>query len=87
MGRTFELEEVHGVNGLQDGVRVQLEVELCGHARFELELFDEMCVYLCDASDQRTRHLSKHHAHVSCRRRCYSSHTLANKSASGDGLF
>jgi len=62
MGRTFELEEVHGVNGLQDGVRVQLEVKLCGDARFELELFDELCVYLRDASDQRTRHLSKHHA-------------------------
>ena len=45
------------MNGAQNGVRVELKVELCGDSRLKLQLFDELRVDLGDTSDQRTRHL------------------------------
>ena len=67
-GFTFELVEVELVDGLQDRLGVDLEVELGGDARLELELLDEPRVDLSHAPDQRTRHLHRHthhtHAHL-----------------------
>jgi len=65
-GFTFELVEVELVDGLQDRLGVDLEVELGGDARLELELLDEPRVDLSHAPDQRTRHLHRrtHRTHT-----------------------
>lgn len=57
---TFELEEVEMADGVQDGVGVELKVEVGGDSRLKLELFDEPSVDLSHAPDQRTRHLTTH---------------------------